>query len=109
MKINWKNLRGTDLRTMWEAIPLHPDWSDPTHAPIMVSEVMADLGNCCAECLSDEEQSALCGAAIDAMPGGESAVRADLEDRIRDLAAVRGWGEWLYEPGTRQYPWEDAE
>lgn len=101
-KIHWGELEGGLVG--FGQLPSEVDWADPTHAPLMAVEVLYELGNC--ECLSEEEEVSLWGVAIDAMPGGEAAVRLALEEQIRALAAAGDWSEWLFAPGTRRYPWE---
>ena len=99
MRIDWRKLpAGATLPAT--------DWADPTHAPLMVADVVEDCGNL-SECLTDAERDELNAAAIDAMPGGEAAVRAAVTARVYELAAAGGWSEYLFDPATGRHP-EDS-
>ena len=103
MRIDWKTLEEGSL------LPDRPDWSDPTHVPIMVAQVLIDLGNSADICLDDDQEVYLWGVAIDAMPEGEQHVRKELEREVRLIAVREGWDDWLYAPGKKNYPWEGEE
>jgi hypothetical protein len=76
------------------------DWGDPKQVPDMVSYVVFhDVGNL-AEFLDDGEYQSACCAALDAMPGGKSAVREAVERVARQWSMVNDWSEFTTDPDT---------
>lgn len=109
MRIDWHNL--PEGRFTLPSL----DWSDPTHVPLMVWDTIESLGNLAECCCLDEDGDVnefgreLEVIALDAMPQGEHAIRSALEFHIRQTAIVEDWTDWIYEPNTTRYPWEDEE
>jgi hypothetical protein len=113
MKFDWKkqypDTPEGDLQRFDDAISRDQlDWSEPTHVPFMVNESVDAIGNL-GECLSDDEFNTACAVALDAMPMGKEHVMQEVQELIRSMAAVDGWSDWIYMPGTNKYPWEAFE
>lgn len=104
-RIDWKNL--PDGIIGYDLIPEHPDWTDPTHAPLMVAAVVADSGND-GNVFPDDDLDILHTVAIDNIPNGEAAVREAVKKRLYEMAEEGGWSDYLIDPVTGKYPF-DAE
>ena len=110
-RIDWKHVR--TLGT-WYSPKL--DWADPTHVPLMVEEIALDCGVLAPDlcvCPVDEAlppdpdcpHVVLAGVALDAMPGGEDAIRNAVADRLYEIAGAGGWADWLIDRATGKFPW----
>lgn len=93
----WEELK-PKLKQIWDnAITCDQiDWSNPSHVIYVVCEVADDMGIVSAY-MDEGELFRLHLAAIDAMPGGEQAMRDAIERTIRELAIEGGYEYILYQ------------